>query len=223
MWGFFKCNYSYTKILIVLLFSLSHLFFFFQGRVIPECGPAQAAPWAEEGIPGRLWGVWAAAGGSGHAPSPLPANLPTASHHRNNATPKARSQCGPYVGSLGPRLSVYGTGTQEGFGVGNLEPAWYGSQRWGSGLGYLPTLFPSAPLPDLELQPDWFLKLVILTTPHQQLRICLPMQGTQVWSLVRERGSHMPWGNWDHAPQWERRPRLWQQRPSGAKTKIIIT
>ena len=28
MWGFFKCNYSYTKILIVLLFSLSHLFFF---------------------------------------------------------------------------------------------------------------------------------------------------------------------------------------------------
>lgn len=36
MWGFLKCNYSYTKILIVLLFSLSCLFFF-QGRVIPAC------------------------------------------------------------------------------------------------------------------------------------------------------------------------------------------
>ena len=35
-------------------------------------------------------------------------------------------------------------------------------------------------LPPLELRPDWFLKLVILTTPHQQLRICLPTQGTQV-------------------------------------------
>ena len=29
----------------------------------------------------------------------------------------------------------------------------------------------------------------------QQLRILLPMQGTQVWSLVQEVRSHMPWGN----------------------------
>ena len=31
MWGFLKCNYSYTKILIVLLFWLAHLFFFKAG------------------------------------------------------------------------------------------------------------------------------------------------------------------------------------------------
>ena len=29
----------------------------------------------------------------------------------------------------------------------------------------------------------------------QWLRICLPMQGTWVQSLVRELRSHMPWGN----------------------------
>ena len=38
MWGFFKCNYSYTKILIVLLFSLSHLFFFFKAGWFPNAG-----------------------------------------------------------------------------------------------------------------------------------------------------------------------------------------
>ena len=30
------------------------------------------------------------------------------------------------------------------------------------------------------------------------------MQGTQVWSLVRELSSHMPWGNWAHMPQPEK-------------------
>ena len=29
----------------------------------------------------------------------------------------------------------------------------------------------------------------------QWLRICLPMQGIQVWSLVKELESHIPWGN----------------------------
>ena len=29
----------------------------------------------------------------------------------------------------------------------------------------------------------------------QWLRLCLPMRGTQVQSLVLELGTHMPWGN----------------------------
>lgn len=89
MWGFLKCNYSYTKILIVLLFSPSPLFFcwsffFFspQGRVIPPYGPAQAVPGSLAGGAQRgpsksclqIWmlgeaaRVWAAAG-----PGPPPA------------------------------------------------------------------------------------------------------------------------------------------------------
>ena len=85
--------------------------------------------------------------------------LPTAFHLGNNAAPKARAQCDPHVGSLGPRLSVYGTGTGEGFGVGNLEPACFREMGKWSGL---PAHFLSVcSSPHLELQPDWFLKLVI--------------------------------------------------------------
>lgn len=129
--------------LIVLLFSLSRLFFFyFRGRVIPPCRPAQAAPGAGAGrrlqelsdagrsgccIPGRLQGVRAAAGGTGpHL---------TTSHLSSSVTPKARSRCTSYVGSLGPRLDIHGPGTRESPWVEILEPALQGAEQWGSGLG----------------------------------------------------------------------------------------
>ena len=48
------------------------------------------------------------------------------------------------------------------------------------------------------------------------LRICLPMQGMWVWSLVRELRSHTLWSNYTHVPQLERACGL-QQRPSAAK------
>ena len=99
----------------------------------------------------------------GHAPSPSPP-LPKAFHLGNNAAPKARAQCDPHVGSLGPRLSIYGTGTGEGFGVGNLEPACFREMGKWSGL---PAHFLSVcSSPHLELQPDWFLKLVIFFFFH---------------------------------------------------------
>ena len=69
------------------------------------------------------------------------------------------------------------------------------------------------------------------------LRICLPMRGTRVWSLVLELRSRMPWGRWPvaattkpsnsragapqpekaHAPQW--RGCASGQRTSTAKKK----
>lgn len=49
MWGFLKCNYSYTKILIVLLFSLSRRSFFSgQGD-----SPLQACPGSARGWRGK--------------------------------------------------------------------------------------------------------------------------------------------------------------------------
>ena len=42
----------------------------------------------------------------------------------------------------------------------------------------------------LFLEERWGTSLVI-----QWLRICLEMQGTQIWSLVRELRSHMPWSD----------------------------
>ena len=62
----------------------------------------------------------------------------------------------------------------------------------------------------------------------QWLRIRLAMQGTQVWSLVRELRSHMPQRNWAWEPQWESpcittQDPIWcnetQPRPNAVKTK----
>ena len=62
----------------------------------------------------------------------------------------------------------------------------------------------------------------------QWLRICLAMQGTQVWSLVPELGSHMPHNNRAHVPyllslcsgawepQVEKPPRTQRKTPHGA-------
>ena len=50
----------------------------------------------------------------------------------------------------------------------------------------------------------------------QGLRIHLPVQGTQVRSLVEELRYHMPRGNQVHVPQLEKACMLWQ-RPSAAK------
>ena len=55
----------------------------------------------------------------------------------------------------------------------------------------------------------------------QQLKICLPMQGTWVWSLVKEPRSHMLQGNEIHVPQVEK-ARALQWRPSTANTYLKI-
>ena len=59
----------------------------------------------------------------------------------------------------------------------------------------------------------------------QWLRICLPTQGTQVQSLVRELRSHVLWSNWAQAPHLlsvphnEREARATQQKIPHATTK----
>ena len=59
----------------------------------------------------------------------------------------------------------------------------------------------------------------------QWFRICLPMQGTRVRSLIRELRSYMPRDNWAHVPKLEKpvnrngRPHMPQLRPSSVKKK----
>ena len=47
----------------------------------------------------------------------------------------------------------------------------------------------------------------------QWLKVCLPVQGTWVWSLIRKLRSHMSQGSWAHAPQLERSPRATTKDP----------
>ena len=50
----------------------------------------------------------------------------------------------------------------------------------------------------------------------QCLRICLVMQGTQVWSLVRELRSHMPWDSYGQATTKEK-PMGWTKTQHSQK------
>ena len=69
---------------------------------------------------------------------------------------------------------------------------------------YFYSLNKKKPKTSAQLRPEWCSKqsrergtsLVV-----QWLRICLPMQGMRVRSMVREERSHMIWGNWARAPQ----------------------
>ena len=74
MWGFLKCNYSYTKILIVLLFSLSHLFFFFfKAGWFPHVGLPRQLHGPKKEFLGGCKGSEQQLVAQGHAPSPSPA------------------------------------------------------------------------------------------------------------------------------------------------------
>ena len=58
--------------------------------------------------------------------------------------------------------------------------------------------FPTEPQQSLLGPADTFSKVSETPLVVQWLRVCLPMQGMRVQSLVRELGSHMLQSNWAH-------------------------
>ena len=157
MWGFLKCNYSYTKILIVLLFSLTH-----PpppgGKVIPPHRPAQAAPGAwcrtePAGVVyclwalhlGRLLGAWEAVGPRPppHIPPLFLSNIMCSPDH--NVIPLWDSLVASAASSISMAL-----GLGKVLWLANLEPDWKGTEEW-KRFGLL-NHFQSVPAFLLELQ-----------------------------------------------------------------------
>ena len=68
-----------------------------------------------------------------------------------------------------------------------------------------------------------FKKLIGTSLVVQWLRICIPTQGTQVWSLVGVLRSRMPWGHRAHALQLLKPvcSRIWNEDPAHPKLKKI--
>ena len=64
-------------------------------------------------------------------------------------------------------------------------------------------------------------KLIGTSLVVQWLGICIPTQGTRVWSLVGALGSHMPWGHRAHARQLLKPmcSRIWNEDPAHSKLK----
>lgn len=162
MWGFLKCNYSYTKILIVLL-SPSLADFFFQGRVIPPCGPARAAPGrapkgacrscvrrtrtlcSREAARG-LGGCWGAQTASPQPPTAATRLKATLRFPREGVGLKAQ---GP---GLCCKLRVRGSRTWDRSLGGNPGGSLKGHRASGNALAA--PVFQSAPASLLQRQPD---------------------------------------------------------------------
>jgi hypothetical protein len=113
MWGFLKCNYSYTKILIVLLFSFSRLFFFFFLQVgdSPMPGlPRQRQGLVQEGAcRSLLVPIWILCSGGGRGlgsrwPPPYSASQP--SQQQMTAKCKTRVLCPTRGAALGRDLRM---------------------------------------------------------------------------------------------------------------------
>ena len=66
----------------------------------------------------------------------------------------------------------------------------------------------------LSLDQNFYFKEFMQGLPwYQRLRICLPMQGTQVQSLVGELRSHVLWGN--------KAGRLQLEKPEHSKVRVL--
>lgn len=110
MWGFLKCNYSYTKILIVLLFSLSCRFLFpGQGDSPVRACPGSSRGWRRKEPAGAgaqdQGGRWGS-----------PARQPPASHRSNktqghSAIPREGVGLKVRGPGLACKLHVHGSGT----------------------------------------------------------------------------------------------------------------
>lgn len=122
MWGFLKCKYSYTKILIVLLSpSLAVFSLFFPGQGDSPCGPARAArAWRRKPPAGAVCcpsGCSAPRGGCQGLPEPQasPRSLPP-QQHGDTQTPGRGvvPRWGPRPWPLRTSISTRGLGKSSG-------------------------------------------------------------------------------------------------------------